>query len=101
MNVIAGGFNGLMLVVSLAVLALEIFTLVDAAIRPDRAVRAVDKQCKMFWIAILAAAVLLGRLPMIGFFAVVAPIVYLVDVRPRVRAVQGRGGKASGPYGPW
>lgn len=97
---IANGFNGFMMLVSLAVLAIEIFALVDAAIRPDRAYRAADKQTKVFWLAILAGAILLGRLPFIGLIAIVASIVYLVDVRPRLRQAQGRGG-SSGPYGPW
>jgi hypothetical protein len=100
-NLLASGFNGFMMFVSLAVLALEIFALVDAAIRPDRLYRAADKQTKVFWLAILAGAIVLGRLPFIGLIAIVASIVYLVDVRPKIRELQGRGGSASGPYGPW
>ncbi len=98
---IAAGYNGLMFLLWLVVLAVELFALVDAAIRPDRAFRAADKRSKTFWLAVLGGAILLGFVPMVGFIAVVASIVYLVDVRPRVRALKGRGGSASGPYGPW
>ncbi len=101
MSVLSAGYGGLMFVVSLAALAVELFALVDAAVRPDRAFRAADRRSKGFWLAILAGTILLGFLPMIGFIAVVAAIVYLVDVRPRVRALSGRGGSSSGPYGPW
>jgi Protein of unknown function (DUF2516) len=34
-----------------------------------------------------------------GIIAMVAAIVYLVDVRPAVRGVRRGGG--AGPYGPW
>ena len=37
----------------------------------------------------------------IYLIAFVAAAVYLVDVRPALRQVGGRGGGNSGPYGPW
>ncbi len=93
-------FQGIFLLVNLAVWAVKIWALVDAAIRPDRSYRAADKQSKLFWVVILVVALLLGT-GFLGIAALVASIVYLVDVRPRLREVQGRGGAASGPYGPW
>ncbi|MQA98638.1 MAG: DUF2516 family protein, partial [Streptosporangiales bacterium] len=39
----------------------------------------------------------IGFLPIAAF---IAAAIYMVDVRPKVRQLGGRGG-ASGPYGPW
>lgn len=97
-------FHGLFLLVSLVVLVVEVFAVVDAAIRPEAAYRAAGKQSKAFWLVLLGVAVALtlfggGGLGFLGIAALVASIVYLVDVRPRLREVR-RGG-SSGPYGPW
>jgi len=69
------------------------------ATRPD-AFTAVDAQSKVFWVVVTAVSTLVGvflgafsLLSMLGIFylaAVVAVIVYLVDVRPRVDEVQGK-----------
>ena len=40
-------------------------------------------------------------LSMFGVVAFVAAAVYLVDVRPALAQVSGRGGGRQGPYGPW
>jgi hypothetical protein len=45
---------------------------------------------------------LLNPLNIFNLIAFVAAAVYLVDVRPALRQVSGRGGGSqSGPYGPW
>ena len=102
------GFNS---VLGWAQIALALFALcafVDAAARREDAYRAADKKSKAFWLVILgvAAAVtfflpLLSFLPIIG---VIATIVYMVDVRPALRAITGsgrRGSSSDGPYGPY
>ena len=43
------------------------------------------------WVAILAVALLLGGIGFLGVIALVATILYLVDVRPKLKEVQGRG----------
>lgn len=103
-------YSGLMLIITLALLVLELVALIDAAIRPAAAYVAAGKQTKQFWLVLLgvstAVSVLVG-IP--GYFAlglvgVVAGSVYLVDVRPAVRSYRGgRGGndRHMGPYGPW
>jgi hypothetical protein len=102
---VPGPIVDLFLVLWFAAIALTVFAFVDAAIRPPRAFAAADKQNKQFWLIILGLAVLwfllIGWSNIIGLLALVASIVYVVDVRPAVRAV-GRGGSGrSGPYGPW
>ncbi|BBA99212.1 hypothetical protein RVR_5737 [Actinacidiphila reveromycinica] len=108
--------------ISLALFLFALFAFVDAAIRREDAYRAADKNTKAFWLIILgiAAAVMklfsiMSFLPVIGLIAV---IVYMVDVRPAVRAVSGRGrgagriggrfgrrggggSSSDGPYGPY
>jgi hypothetical protein len=73
-------------------LALVTWALVDAVIRPATGYVAAGKLTKPAWVAItaLAAVVLFSQGPMtfLGLPAVIAGVVYLVDVRPAVRGVQ-------------
>ena len=70
---------------------------------------AAGKQTKQRWLIILgvAAAIgfvsLLNPLNIFNLIAFVAAAVYLVDVRPALRQITGKGGgrTQSGPYGPW
>ena len=90
----------------------QIVALVDALRnRPDAFVAA-GKQTKQRWTIILGVAaaigfisfngVILSPLNLLNIIAFVAAAVYLVDVRPALRQVTGRGGGSqSGPYGRW
>jgi hypothetical protein len=75
----------------LAVLGVQVYALVDAAIRPAAAYVAAGKLTKPAWVAILAVSLVIGQalglISPIGLAAVVATIVYFVDVRPAVRAL--------------
>lgn len=94
-----------------AIIVFKIVALIDAATRREDAYRAADKKTKSFWLLILGLAVVLDLLFTTSIFGIfvlaglVAAIVYMVDVRPAVRAVSGggRGGNRNnmGPYGPW
>ncbi|SIR92737.1 DUF2516 family protein [Williamsia sterculiae] len=68
--------------------------LVHAALQRPDAFPAVDRQSKVIWVSILAAATLFiwffGAVGILGIIGVVAMLVYLVDVRPRVDAIQGK-----------
>jgi hypothetical protein len=76
-------------------IALAAWALVDALIRPATAYVAASKLTKPAWGAITGFALVLAYLtPPLTFFwlpAVIAAVVYLVDVRPAVRGLQ-RGG---------
>lgn len=96
-----------MLVLTLAALAIEVFAFVHALkTRPDAFVAA-GKRTKQFWMAVTGVAILLGfvslgGLGLLAILGVVAAGVYLADVRPAVETVQGRGNNShQGPYGPW
>ncbi|MCG6497168.1 DUF2516 family protein [Kitasatospora sp. A2-31] len=92
---------------AVAMLGFKLFALVDAATRREDAYRAADKKTKGFWLALLGIAFGLDLLFGLGFLTLaglVAAIVYMVDVRPAIRALTSRGGRNDrnmGPYGPW
>jgi hypothetical protein len=81
-------------VVLLAALVVEIYALVDAARAPAAAYVAAGKLTKQAWLAILGIAVLVvllsGWFGPLGLAAIIATIVYFVDVRPALRRVGGR-----------
>ncbi|WP_322785621.1 DUF2516 family protein [Cellulosimicrobium cellulans] len=100
------------LLLSLVVFGTQLFALVDAIRRPASAFTAEGKLSKPIWLAILGVAAALGflsiplgggiNLGFIGIIAVVAAIVYLVDVRPRLQPYgNGRGNGSSGRPGGW
>jgi hypothetical protein len=74
------------------VLALALWAFVDALIRPANGFVAAGKLTKPGWAAItgLAALVVFWQGPMsfLGLPAVIAAVVYLVDVRPAVRGLR-------------
>jgi hypothetical protein len=76
-------------------LALTGWALVDALVRPAAGYVAAGKLTKPGWAAILGIAVLVilwqGPMSFLGLPAIIAGIVYLVDVRPAVRGLS-RGG---------
>ena len=78
--------------VNYGTLALAVWAFVDAVIRPAAGFAAAGKLSKPAWMAItgIAALVLLwqGPLHFFGLPAVVAAVVYLVDVRPAVRGLK-------------
>ncbi|MGY1635271.1 DUF2516 family protein [Geodermatophilus sp. SYSU D00742] len=78
-------------------LALTAYALVDALIRPAAGYVAAGKLTKPAWAAITGLAVLVvfwqGPMSFLGLPAIIAAIVYLVDVRPAVRGLR-RGGNS-------
>lgn len=99
------------LALTLVVFGVQLFALIDAIRRPASAFTAEGKLSKPIWLAILGVAAALGFLSLpiggpnlgfIGLIAVVAAIVYLVDVRPRLQPYgNGRGNGSGGRPGGW
>jgi hypothetical protein len=86
-------FDGLLLeVVHWAVVVLAAWAFVDALIRPASGFVAAGKLTKPAWCAISALALVLAYfVPSFSFLwlpAVIAAIVYLVDVRPAIRGLR-------------
>ncbi|MEV4435439.1 DUF2516 family protein [Streptomyces sp. NPDC049555] len=98
--------------ISIGLLAFTIVAFIDAAVHREDAYRAADKQSKGFWLIILGLAgavnFFFGVMSFLPILGLIATIVYMVDVRPALRQVSGRGGprrrrgsSSDGPYGPF
>lgn len=77
----------------LAVLGVQVYALVDAAVRPASAYLAAGKLTKQAWVTILAVCLVIGLgvfpYSMFGLAVIIATIVYFVDVRPALRRLGG------------
>lgn len=83
------------LTLTLGLLLVKAFALLDAVRRPPEVFVAADKQTKNLWLLLLglavAADVLLGGpFGLINLLGTVAALVYLADVRPAVRGLTPR-----------
>ena len=111
-----GPLNYFFLALTIAAFGVEAWALVDAIMRPKAAFaaaaamgdNAAQRLSKPIWLIILGVAFVIGidgalqRLSLVNVFTVVAFVaaaIYLVDVRPKVRALKP--GARQGPYGPW
>ncbi len=86
-------FDGIVLLaLYYATLALTVWAFADAVVRPAAGYVAAGKLTKPAWAGITALAAVViylqGPMTFLGLPAVIAAVVYLVDVRPTVRAVQ-------------
>lgn len=75
-------------------LVVKAFALGDSAIRKDEFYVAADKQNKVFWLLLLGVFLMLHVLFRNSIFfnmiGTVAALVYLIDVRPTLRAMHQR-----------
>ncbi|WP_084964167.1 DUF2516 family protein [Thermoactinospora rubra] len=121
MTVINGVLNLLFLLLATGIFGMSVYALIHAVRVHPTAFAAAGKLNKNLWLLILALAtlfsaagawsylqafMLVGGMQFIGIglglfsvLAVIAAMVYIVDVRPAVKGM-GRGG-SQGPYGPW
>lgn len=89
-------YQWILLVIWFAGIPVGVFAFVHAALQRPDAFTAVDKLNKVKWLAITGAAALLlildqrGPYGIIWIAGLVAALVYIVDVRPKVREIQGR-----------
>jgi asparagine N-glycosylation enzyme membrane subunit Stt3 len=88
--------NWILLILWAAGIPVGLFAFVHAALQRADAFTAVDKLTKPAWLGItgVAAVVLIvawrGPFTLIWIAALVASLVYIVDVRPKVKEIQGR-----------
>jgi hypothetical protein len=87
--------SGLMLVASLAMFVVQAWAFIDAVSHRPEAYVAADKLTKPAWLIILGIALAAHMLiwsPMsfLNLIGTVAAIVYVVDVRPALRALSRR-----------
>jgi hypothetical protein len=77
---------GIFFLIYAVTLVLTIGALVDAGLRSPNAFVAAEKQTKQFWIIVLVVAALAAYIRLFTFIAIIAALVYLLDVRPAVRS---------------
>ncbi|MEV4016739.1 DUF2516 family protein [Nonomuraea angiospora] len=122
MNLINSVLNLLFLVLAAVIFGMSAYALVHALRVPTGAFVSAGKLQKNIWLLILALATLFSvggawsyfidflivggagfiGLGALGFFSILAAIaatIYIVDVKPAVKGMGGRGN--NGPYGPW
>lgn len=91
---LAYGQNIIVLVLTIVGGAAALLALVHAATQRPDAFPAVDRQSKVIWVSILVVGSLFiwffGLLSFLGIIGIVAVLIYLVDVRPRVDSIQNR-----------
>ncbi|UVI35518.1 DUF2516 family protein [Brevibacterium spongiae] len=99
MQYIAGFQQLIFLALTVAAFVVQLWAFIDCLRFKDENYRAVDKQSKKFWVILLGVGLALAiiALPPMGMsmiflniIALVAGLVYLTDVRPKVRAVDPR-----------
>jgi len=102
---VIGFFDLLFRVLYLATFVMSLYSLIEAARTPAQAFPAMDKQTKGLWVGVLSAGTVVSLAAFLGMFAfltilaLVAALIFLIDVRPAVRQIGRSGGE--GPYGPW
>lgn len=87
--------SSVMMVITLALLAIKGFALLDAAIRPAAQFLAADKQTKQLWLILLGLAfvanvLIFQPLSLLNLAGTVAALVYIADVWPTVRRLPRR-----------
>jgi hypothetical protein len=84
-----GSITGVILIVALVI---QVWAFVDALTHPAGAYLAAAKLTKQAWLAILGVALVVvllsGWFGSLGLAAIIATIVYFVDVRPALRRVR-------------
>lgn len=103
------GVTGLIsLAIWVALLGIKIFALVDSLRYSNNQYVSAGKRSRTMWLALVALSLafhlITGVLSLLNIAGTIASIVYLVDVRPALQQVTGRGGddrRHMGPYGPW
>lgn len=95
------------LVIWAALLAVKTFALVDSLRWSNQHYLSAGKQNRTIWLVLTAASLafhlITGPVSLLNIAGTIASAVYLVDVRPALQQVSGRGGsnRHMGPYGPW
>jgi predicted neutral ceramidase superfamily lipid hydrolase len=93
--VLFGIQSGLMMVATLLIFAMQAWAFIDAVSHRPDAYLAADKLTKTTWLIILGIALaahmlIWSPMSLLNLIGTVAAIVYLVDVRPALRALTGR-----------
>jgi hypothetical protein len=82
------------LILGLLALGLSVFSLIDCIRRPAVAFPAIGRQSKVLWLVLTGLAVLVSligsRLLLLTVAALVVSLVYIFDVRPKIKEITGQ-----------
>lgn len=87
--------NLVVLVLWVLFLVVKGYAFIDCIRRPTAAFPAVGRQSKILWAILTGVSLLTGLLPnltlnLLGIAGLVASLIYLFDVRPKIREITGR-----------
>lgn len=87
--------NLVVLVLWVLFLVVKGYAFIDCIRRPAAAFPAVGRQSKILWGILTGVSLLTGLLPnltlnLLGIAGMVASLIYLFDVRPKIREITGR-----------
>lgn len=87
--------NLVVLVLWVLFLVVKGYAFIDCIRRPTAAFPAVGRQSKILWGILTGVSLLTGLLPnltlnLLGIAGMVASLIYLFDVRPKIREITGR-----------
>lgn len=95
------------LVIWVVLLAIKVFAAVDSLRWSNSHYVSAGKLNRTVWLVITVASLafhfITGPVSLLNIAGTIGSIVYVVDVRPALQQVSGRGGRRGtmGPYGPW
>jgi hypothetical protein len=100
------GYVGL--AIWLGLLAAKVFAFLDALRYTNNHYVSAGKRSRTLWLVLTGLSLafhlyISDVIQLVSLAGTIASIVYLVDVRPALQQVSGRGGNRNnmGPYGPW
>ena len=99
----------LLALITVALLVVEVYALIDALRRTNEAFVSAGKRTKSFWAILLGVGAALGfvgvtpprGLGLLGLAAVIPALIYLSDVRPALGGRRPRKQGPSSPRGGW
>jgi hypothetical protein len=90
-----------------ALLGVKVFAFIDSLRYSNKHYVSAGKRSRTLWLTLtslsLAFHLITDPVSLLNIAGTIASIIYLVDVRPALQQVSGRGGNRNnmGPYGPW
>lgn len=87
--------NLVVLVLWVVLLGLKGFAFVECLRAPTQVFPAIGRQSKVLWLVLTGLALLTGLVPnltltLFGIAGAVIALIYLFDIRPRIRSITGR-----------
>ena len=85
----------IVLVLWVVFLGLKGFAFIDCLRAPNEVFPAIGRQTKVLWLVLTGIALLTALLPgltlsLVGIAGVVVAMIYVFDIRPRIKAITGR-----------